>query len=163
MFSNPKRASIVLQAGFLFLLGAFSLHGNCAPAKRAAPAGIDSGTSEIPPPATHSVLGSSGSDTVSRAVTVAASSDIIPADRLYDWGAYCGVPGGIPARTRVYASFSPGATAASINAAINARPSGQVVYLSTGTYNGNGLVTDVPAQARWAAYQSLGKLDDLFR
>jgi hypothetical protein len=139
MFSDPKRASLVLPAGFLALLGAFSLQANCAPAKTATPSGIDAGASEIPPPSTHAGLGSSVSDTVGRTVSAAKSSDFIPEDRLYDWGSYCGVPGGISARTTVHASFTPGATAASINAAIAACPSGQIVYLSAGTYNVSGL------------------------
>ncbi len=137
MFSNPNRASILLQAGFL--LGAFSLHGNCAFARRTALFGIDGGTSRILPAAAHSVINTAGSDTVSWAVTVAASSDIIPADRLYDWGAYCGVPGGITNRTTIYRTLTPSNTAAEINAAIAACPSGQVVYLSAGTYNVSGL------------------------
>jgi len=139
MFSNSKRASLVLRACFLLLLGAFSLQNTCAPAGRTAPAGIDGGIPKMPPPATHSVICSSGSDTVGRTAAAAASADIIPADRLYDWGAFCGVPGGIPTRTTVYASFSPGVTAAKINAAIAACPAGQVVYLSAGTYNVSGL------------------------
>ena len=77
----------------------------------------------------------SGSDTVSRTVTVAESSDIVPAERLYDWGAYCGIPGGIPQRTTIFRTLSPGATAADINAAIASCPAGQVVYLSAGTFS----------------------------
>ncbi len=68
--------------------------------------------------------------------------DIIPETRLYEWGAYCGIPGGIPQRTTIYATLQPGATAAQITAAINACPSGQVVYLSAGTFNlGSGRIT----------------------
>ena len=67
------------------------------------------------------------------------SSDIVPAERLYDWGAYCGVPGGIPNRTTIYRTLTPSNTVAQINAAIAACPSGQVVYLSAGTYNVSGL------------------------
>jgi hypothetical protein len=139
MFSDPKRASIVLQGAFLLLLGAFSLHGSCALAGRAAPFGTDSDTSGARPPATPSEIKAAGPDTAGRTMAAAASADIIPADRLYDWGAFCGVPGGIPTRTTVYASFSPGVTAAKINAAIAACPAGQVVYLSAGTYNVGGL------------------------
>jgi hypothetical protein len=134
MFSDPKKAAFVRQAVILWLLGAFFLHDGCAPAKRATPAGIEVDTSETPAPMAHSAMDSSGSDQNNRSRTMAANSDTIPADRLYDWAAFCGVPGGIPTRDMVYASFSPGATAASINAAIAACPSGQVIYLSAGTY-----------------------------
>ena len=78
---------------------------------------------------------SSGSDTASRAVAVATSSDIIPSDRLYDWRAYSGVPGGIPARTTIYTTLTSSATASQIAAAVAACPAGQVVRLSAGTYN----------------------------
>jgi PKD repeat protein len=76
-----------------------------------------------------------GSSTVSRTVAVAASSEILPADRLYDWGAYCGVPGGIPSRTTIFRTMTATNTAAEINAAITACPAGQVIYLSAGTYS----------------------------
>ena len=46
-----------------------------------------------------------------------------------------GVPGGIPNRTTIYRTLTPSNTAAEINAAIAACPSGQVVYLSAGEYN----------------------------
>jgi hypothetical protein len=47
----------------------------------------------------------------------------------------CGVPGGIPNRTTIYRTLTPSNTLAEINAAIAACPSGQVVYLSAGTYS----------------------------
>jgi PKD repeat protein len=81
----------------------------------------------------------SGSDTASRTVTVATSSDIIPEDRIYDWGTHSGVPGGIPNRTTVYRTLTAANTLAEINAAIQACPSGQVVYLSAGTYSLSGI------------------------
>lgn len=56
------------------------------------------------------------------------------ASRLYDW-TYAGVPGGIPARTTIYQTLNPGASATQINAAISSCPSGQVVYLAAGTYS----------------------------
>src|SRR5215813_3411352 len=59
---------------------------------------------------------------------------VIPADRIVDWSK-AGVPGGIPNRTTIYTTLNPGATAAQINAAIQACPSNQVVFLSAGTYN----------------------------
>ena len=81
----------------------------------------------------------SGSDTVSRTVTVATSSDIIPEDRIYDWGTHSGVPGGIPNRTTVYRTLTAANTLAEINAAIQACPAGQVVYLAAGTYSLSGI------------------------
>jgi hypothetical protein len=65
---------------------------------------------------------------------VAATSDIVPQERLYDW-TYAGIPGGIPARTTIYTTLGSGATAAQINSALSACPSGQVVSLSAGTYS----------------------------
>ncbi len=65
------------------------------------------------------------------------------AGRLTDWS-YCGVPGGIPVRTTIYAALGvPGqastyaqtVTAAEVNAALAACPAGQIVYLYPGTYN----------------------------
>jgi hypothetical protein len=58
---------------------------------------------------------------------------IIDPTRAIDWS-QAGVVGGIPARTTACATLNPGATAAQINAAINACPSGQVVSLTAGTY-----------------------------
>jgi PKD repeat protein len=81
------------------------------------------------------VSNASGSDTISRTVVVATSSDAIPADRLYDWASYSGIPGGIPNRTTIYQSFSSGASSSSIQSAIASCPAGQVVYLGPGTYS----------------------------
>jgi hypothetical protein len=81
------------------------------------------------------MIRASGPDGASRTVAAAVSSDIIPADRLYDWGAYCGVPGGIPDRTLTYVTLSPGATAAQVKDAIAHCPEGQVVRLSAGIYH----------------------------
>src|SRR5712671_5790540 len=52
-----------------------------------------------------------------------------------------GVPGGIPQRTTIFTTLSPGASAAQINSAIASCPSNQVVFLSAGTYNLNGQIT----------------------
>jgi len=68
-----------------------------------------------------------------------SATNIIPADRRIDW-TDCGIPGGIPNRTQVYTSLSPGATTAQINAAISSCPSDQVVYLNAGTYNLSGSI-----------------------
>jgi hypothetical protein len=68
---------------------------------------------------------------------------IIPPDRFIDWtpGVTVGVPGGIPNRTTIgatvnAATYGTGSVDAStaIGAAIDACPSGQVVYLPAGTY-----------------------------
>ena len=53
------------------------------------------------------------------------------------WAGLVGVPGGIPNRQTIYATFNSGASASSINSAIAACPSNQVVYLNAGTYSGN--------------------------
>src|SRR5262245_35683238 len=66
-----------------------------------------------------------------------ASADPIPSNRRTDW-TYTGVPGGIPNRTTICATFSPGATATAINNAINACNNG-VVLLNAGTYTSSSL------------------------
>jgi hypothetical protein len=58
---------------------------------------------------------------------------IAPA-RAVDWS-QVGIPGGIPSRSTICATLNPGASASQINSAIASCPSGQVVYLSAGTYN----------------------------
>jgi len=63
-----------------------------------------------------------------------AWSGIISSSRATDWSG-AGVVGGIPARTTICATLNPGATASQINSAIQACPSGQVVFLNPGTYN----------------------------
>ena len=63
-----------------------------------------------------------------------SSADPLPADRKMDWST-AGVPGGIPYRTTIYQSFSPGATAAQINSALSSCPSNQVVFLNAGSYS----------------------------
>jgi hypothetical protein len=62
-----------------------------------------------------------------------AWSGIIDPSRAANWG-QSGVTGGIPQRTTVCATLSPGATSAQINSAISACPSGQVVKLNAGKY-----------------------------
>jgi hypothetical protein len=61
-------------------------------------------------------------------------SGILSPSRAVDWST-AGVLGGIPSRTTICATLSPGATAGEINNAISACPNGQVVMLSPGTYN----------------------------
>lgn len=65
------------------------------------------------------------------------ADDPIPASRRTDW-THAGLIGGIPNRTRVCSSFSPGATAAAINSALAACSDG-VVQLAPGTYNLSGI------------------------
>jgi len=75
-------------------------------------------------------------------------SGIIDSSRAADWSK-AGIPGGFPSRTTLCATLNPGATSAQINSAIAACPSGQVVFLSAGTYslasginfNGHGNIT----------------------
>src|SRR5438034_1392749 len=69
-------------------------------------------------------------------------SGLLDPSRAVNWGAgYQGVEGGIPNRTTICSTFNPGATAAEINSAIAACPSGQVVFLNAGTYNLSGAIT----------------------
>ncbi len=61
------------------------------------------------------------------------------AGRLADW-THTGVPGGIPYRTDICASFSPGVNASTINNAISTcSTNGGVVYLNAGTYSDTSL------------------------
>jgi hypothetical protein len=83
--------------------------------------------------ATHAVL----LFTALGSLGVAVAADPVPSSRRIDW-TYTGVPGGIPNRSNVCATFSPGATASAINSALNACNNG-VVQLNAGTYN----VTDL--------------------
>jgi hypothetical protein len=69
--------------------------------------------------------------------SAAAFADPVPSSRRIDWSS-TGVPGGVPNRTTVCATFSPGATAAAINSAIASCSNG-VVYLNAGTYTGSSL------------------------
>lgn len=67
----------------------------------------------------------------------AHAADPIPSSRRIDWS-YAGVPGGIPKRTTVCATFSPGATASAINSALSSCSNG-VVKLNAGVYNITGI------------------------
>src|SRR5215475_10451738 len=71
------------------------------------------------------------------AFVASASADPVPSNRRTDW-TFTGVPGGIPNRTTICATFSPGATASAINNAINACNNG-VVFLNAGTYSSASL------------------------
>src|SRR5436305_7233411 len=61
-------------------------------------------------------------------------SGVLSPTRAIDWS-QAGVVGGIPNRATVCTTLNPGATAAQINAALAACPTGQVVFLNAGTYN----------------------------
>jgi len=61
-------------------------------------------------------------------------SGILDPSRAIDWS-NAGIPGGIPNRTSICATLSPGATSSQINNAIASCPAGQVVFLNAGTYN----------------------------
>jgi hypothetical protein len=81
-------------------------------------------------------LSSSASITVAQPPTGAVA---LPADRITTWAP--GIPGGVPARTTICATISAatygnGSTdaAGAIQAAVNACPDDQVVYLPAGTY-----------------------------
>jgi hypothetical protein len=80
-------------------------------------------------------LGTSGCTMVAISLLVSqtARGDIIPANRLIDW-TKAGVPGGIPAVTTIYTNIPAGASTATIQAALDACPSNQVVLLAPGTY-----------------------------
>ncbi len=67
-----------------------------------------------------------------------AVADPIPLSRRTDW-TYTGVPGGIPNRTSIFATFSPGATAAQITTALQSAGPEQVVFLNAGTYSSASL------------------------
>lgn len=88
----------------------------------------------------YDAAGNESAQTVPASVTTnpdGSASDPLPAIRKTDWS-YTGVPGGIPHRTTICATFSPGATAAAINAAINSCNNG-VVFLNAGTYTAASL------------------------
>ncbi|MCZ8131111.1 MAG: right-handed parallel beta-helix repeat-containing protein [Steroidobacteraceae bacterium] len=67
-------------------------------------------------------------------------SGVVDPARATDWSG-AGVAGGIPSRTTVCTTLSPGATAAQINSALAGCPAGQVVSLAAGTYNLSGMLT----------------------
>lgn len=129
---SPVSIRIRLTIRLLLLIALLGPPGGCTPVYDTATGDLINEKTVIIPDGMDKA--NAGDKSVWSAA-VAVSSDIVPAERLYDWGAYCGIPGGIPQRTTIYRTLSPGATAADINAAIAACPSGQVVYLSAGTYD----------------------------
>ncbi len=63
-----------------------------------------------------------------------AQQTIVSANRSTDWSR-AGVSGGIPPRTTICQTLSPGATAAQIRTALTNCPDGQTVFLNAGTYS----------------------------
>src|SRR5688500_14383402 len=64
---------------------------------------------------------------------LAQAQAVLDPNRRTDWS-QAGVTGGIPERTTICATLSPGATASQINSAIASCSNG-VVYLNAGIYN----------------------------
>jgi hypothetical protein len=63
---------------------------------------------------------------------VCALADVIPPGRGIAWSG--GVPGGIPNRTTIFTTLSPGATVAQFQDAFKSCPSNQVIKLSEGVF-----------------------------
>jgi hypothetical protein len=84
--------------------------------------------------ASPQTCGGSGVANVCGGGSTVSTGGLIDPSRKIDWS-LAGVTGGIPSRTTICATLNPGATAAQINSAIAACPSGQVVKLNAGTYN----------------------------
>jgi Domain of unknown function (DUF4082) len=70
-----------------------------------------------------------------------AMGEIIPPDRLADWG-NAGVPGGIPQRTVIHTTINAGASASAVQSALNGAPANTVVKLGPGTFNFGGTRLD---------------------
>jgi hypothetical protein len=79
-----------------------------------------------------------------------APAAVLPPDKapVAVWSA-AGVPGGIPNRTNVYTTLSPGITASQLQTAINSCPSGKVVMLAAGTYNLSAISLGSPGPQGW--------------
>ena len=85
----------------------------------------------------YDAAGNNSAQSASASATTQAQSAngyLIDPSRSVNWSG-AGVPGGIPNRTTICATLSPGATVAQINSAIASCPAGEVVYLNAGTYN----------------------------
>jgi hypothetical protein len=74
---------------------------------------------------------------------ISVSAEIIPSTNLVDWTANVtvGVFGGIPHRTTIFATLTPGDTDVQLQAAVTACTSNQVVFMPAGTYEINAAVT----------------------
>jgi PKD repeat protein len=71
-------------------------------------------------------------------ISATSFSQIIASNRRTIWQGNVGVPNGIPNRTTIYTTIPAGASLSTIQSAINACPSNQVVLLSAGTYSLSG-------------------------
>ncbi len=69
-----------------------------------------------------------------------AGAEIIPSGRRITWQGNVGVANGIPSRTTIYTTIPAGATLATVQAVLNSCPANQVVQLSAGSYNFNGVL-----------------------
>ena len=79
---------------------------------------------------------------VASPITTAAEpwEGVLDSSRATTWSS-AGVDNGIPDRNAICSTLNPGATVSQINNAISNCPSGQVVFLSAGTYNlGGGMI-----------------------
>lgn len=61
--------------------------------------------------------------------------EIIDGSRKVDWAGYAGIEGGIPHRTTIYTTLSAGASAASLQSALNSCPPNQVIKMGAGAFN----------------------------
>jgi len=77
---------------------------------------------------------SDGAQATGKALLPPPSGDIVPADRNFAWNPGLTSKGGVPNRTVVCATLSPGAN---IQAALDSCPAGQVVKLNAGTFTVN--------------------------
>lgn len=72
------------------------------------------------------------------ATIYAQTAAVLPEDRATTWNP--GVPGGVPIRLVLCATFTPSATVAQIQAAVNTCPVNQVIKLEAGTFTFNDLL-----------------------
>jgi hypothetical protein len=77
---------------------------------------------------------SEGAQATVKALLPPPSGDVIPTERNFAWNPGLTSKGGIPSRTVVCATLSPGAN---IQAALDSCPAGQVVKLNAGTFTVN--------------------------
>ena len=113
---------------------------SAAPTSGLCTAGTPSAVAGTGPWAWTCLGANGGTDATCSAPVKSSGGDIgaslQAAGRTTEW-AYTGVPGGIPHRTNVCATFSSSATASAINSAISSCQNG-VVVLNAGTYSSLG-------------------------
>lgn len=71
-------------------------------------------------------------------IVVSFGADIVPDSKKINWATNAGVRGGIPTRTTIFSTRSPGATLAQIQGDLDSCPANQVVKLNAGVYNLGG-------------------------